>query len=129
MITRRTAHKLLLGAGALSLTGIPAAHAQGQSQETLKVAVDALWANMAPINGLSKSSGRIFPNFYEKFTDYDYIADPSGGTIKPMLATSYERDGNVWTFKMREGVYFHNGVEMTAEDAAFTLSEERLART
>jgi peptide/nickel transport system substrate-binding protein len=35
----------------------------------------------------------------------------------PMLATSYEtKDNKVWMFRLRKGVKFHNGREMTAED-------------
>ena len=32
-------------------------------------------------------------------------------------------DGLTWTVKMRQGVLFHSGVEMTADDALFTISE------
>ncbi|SMY09447.1 ABC transporter substrate-binding protein [Flavimaricola marinus] len=124
MVTRRDVHKMIIGAGTMSFAGIGAG-AQAQEIDTLRIAVDALWANMAPINGLSTSARRIYNNFYESFTEVDYIADPDGSVIVPKLATSYERNGKVWTFKMREGVMFHNGVEMTAEDAAFTLSAER----
>src|SRR5690606_32631264 len=31
-----------------------------------------------------------------------------------------------WQFTIRDGVKFHNGETMTAEDVAFTLSEERI---
>jgi peptide/nickel transport system substrate-binding protein len=35
----------------------------------------------------------------------------------PALATKYEtKDNRVWTFRLRKGVKFHNGREMTAED-------------
>ncbi|MGZ9811167.1 ABC transporter substrate-binding protein [Pseudoroseicyclus sp. H15] len=125
MVTRRDVHKMIIGAGTMSLAGVGGA-ARAQETGTLRVAVDALWPNMSPINGISTSSGRIYANFYERFCELDYIADPSGATVTPVLAESYERNGKVWTFKMREGVMFHNGVEMTAEDAAFTLSDERL---
>lgn len=39
-------------------------------------------------------------------------------TLKPVLAESWSHnsDGSVWTFKLRRGVKFHNGVEMRAED-------------
>jgi len=41
---------------------------------------------------------------------------------KPHLAQSWETsaDGRVWTFHLRPGVKFHDGVELTAEDVAFT---------
>jgi peptide/nickel transport system substrate-binding protein len=39
-------------------------------------------------------------------------------TLKPLLAESWSHnsDGSVWTFRLRRGVKFHNGVEMRAED-------------
>lgn len=42
---------------------------------------------------------------------------------EPRLAESWEPndDGSVWTFKLREGVTFHNGNEMTADDVVATF--------
>ena len=47
--------------------------------------------------------------------------------LRPSLATSWSpnRDGSVWTFKIRDGVSFHHGKPLTAADVAATF--ERLA--
>jgi peptide/nickel transport system substrate-binding protein len=48
-------------------------------------------------------------------------------TAEPVLAESWSpnKDGTVWTFKLRQGVKFHNGKPMTADDVVATF--DRLA--
>lgn len=45
------------------------------------------------------------------------------GSLSPALAEDYEvsGDGLTYTFKLRQGVKFHNGKEMTAEDVKLTF--------
>jgi len=45
------------------------------------------------------------------------------GNIRPYLAESWRisDDGKIYTFNLRKGVKFHNGQEMTAEDAKFAI--------
>lgn len=48
-----------------------------------------------------------------------------GGTaVEPVLAESYEANGDltVWTFKLREGVTFHNGFTLDAADVVASLA-------
>jgi peptide/nickel transport system substrate-binding protein len=53
-----------------------------------------------------------------------YSAD---GTIQPELAESWEStpDAVQWTFKLRQGVEFHNGKTMEAEDVVFSINRHR----
>jgi peptide/nickel transport system substrate-binding protein len=43
-------------------------------------------------------------------------------TLQPVLATSWTPNStaNVWTFKIRQGVKFHNGAPLTAADVVYT---------
>jgi peptide/nickel transport system substrate-binding protein len=47
----------------------------------------------------------------------------NGWEVGPMLATEWSNspDFKTWTFKLRDGVEFHNGQPMTAEDVAFSF--------
>jgi peptide/nickel transport system substrate-binding protein len=51
------------------------------------------------------------------------LAMDQRGEIHPLLAQSWEvsPDGTTYSFHLRKGVRYHNGQEMTAEDARFAL--------
>ncbi|WP_295807761.1 ABC transporter substrate-binding protein [uncultured Nitratireductor sp.] len=51
----------------------------------------------------------------------DYV--PGTTELRPEIAESYEisDDGTVFTFKLREGVKFHNGRALTAEDVKYSI--------
>ncbi|MDE4143649.1 MULTISPECIES: ABC transporter substrate-binding protein [Rhodobacterales] len=42
-------------------------------------------------------------------------------TLQPELAESWEAGSDGWTFKLREGVKFHDGADFTAEDVVFSF--------
>ena len=58
--------------------------------------------------------------------EYLAVSDPNL-TLYPVLAESWRPndDGSVWTFKIRNGVKFHNGQTLTAADVVATI--DRLA--
>jgi len=51
------------------------------------------------------------------------LPDPVDGTAQPWLAESWEasKDAKKWVFKIRKGVTFSNGKELTADDVVATL--------
>jgi len=65
---------------------------------------------------------------YSSSTTYVAVYDPlvyptPTGEIIPWVAESWNvsEDGLAWTFKIRQGIKFHSGRELTAEDVAFTM--------
>ena len=66
----------------------------------------------------------LMPNLYDPLV----FPDPKK-TLKPWIAESWDvsSDGKIYTFKVRKGIKFHDGSEVTAEDVAFSM--ERLLAT
>jgi len=64
----------------------------------------------------------MFPMIYAGLIELNLQTDLS---LKPGLATSWKRiDDYTIELKLRQGVKFHNGDEMTSEDVAFTYGPE-----
>lgn len=68
-------------------------------------------ASINPTSCIELSLVSMNQLIYESVVDLDASMKPS-----PMLADSWEHEGKTWTFKLRPGVTFHNGAEMTAHD-------------
>jgi len=69
-----------------------------------------------------KTSGTLTFQVIKSF--YDTLAEPDvTGKIVPALAESWavSADGLTWTFKLRQGVVFHNGQAFTSKDVKATL--------
>ena len=61
---------------------------------------------------------------FNQYLFHDALIKPMpDGWYSPCLAESWtvSRDSRIFEFKLRKGVKFHNGDEMTAEDVAFTF--------
>lgn len=69
----------------------------------------------------------ILTNLYDLLVERDFGESGLEAVPTPGLAESWTQLSDTeWELKLREGVLFHDGTEMTAEDVVFTLaSEER----
>ncbi|HUH77025.1 MAG TPA: ABC transporter substrate-binding protein, partial [Devosia sp.] len=66
----------------------------------------------------------FFPNLWEGLINRDWMGNQ--GPV-PGLATEWTRlDDKTLELKLRPGVKFHNGDEMTADDVVFSFSDERV---
>lgn len=76
-------------------------------------------ATLDPAIGYDWQNWSMIKSIFDGLMDYA----PGTTELRPGLAESYEisDDGMVFTFKLRSGVKFHNGREMTAEDVKYSL--------
>ena len=86
---------------------------------TLRIAWTNDPDNLNPFIGAETSSYEIWLLNYDFLVGYSLDLEPT-----PDLATSWEvsADGKVWTFHLREGVTWQDGVAFTAKDVAFTYN-------
>ncbi len=103
----------------------PATPAGGEaSRPDLVVAVQKNPPVLEPMRENSNVHERVLYSIAETLILIDFKDNQK---FIPGLATEWKRlDDRTLEFKLREGVKFHNGEEMTAEDVAFSFGQERL---
>lgn len=76
-------------------------------------------ATLDPAIGYDWQNWSMIKSLFDGLMDYE----PGTTNLRPGLAESYEvsDDGQAFTFKLRSGVKFHNGREMTADDVKYSL--------
>ncbi len=74
---------------------------------------------------LDPAVGQDFASQRAQVNVYDPLVWPEpNGTISPWVAESWtiSEDGLVYTFKIRQGIKFHTGRTLTAEDVSFSMN-------
>lgn len=80
--------------------------------------------SLDPLREQSNVGSRLLPMIYSSLIELDAQGDLSQ---KPGVAESWKRiDDRTIEIKLRKGVRFHNGQELTAEDVAFSFGPERM---
>jgi len=76
-------------------------------------------ATLDPAIGYDWQNWSMIKSLFDGLMDYE----AGTTTLRPDLAESYEisPDGQSFTFKLRKGVKFHNGREMTADDVKYSI--------
>src|SRR5687767_5455074 len=109
---------LCLLASLLLLPGCGGGRSGGGAGQPFVTVLDANPATLDPLDGTDASSYRlqqlIFNALLRKNEKFEYVGD---------LASQYEvsADGLTATFKLQEGVTFHDGKPLSSADAKYTL--------
>jgi len=101
-----------------AIAGQPAAAAPPKKGGSLKVAIFGEAPSLDPMFTTATITKNLASQMFEGLLSNDLKLRP-----QPDLAESYEmsRDGKTATFKLRKGVTFHNGKEMTSADIVASL--------
>ena len=115
--------KRLLAGSALAL--VLALGGAAGAQEAIKQGGQMIVTYKDDISTLDPAIGYDWQNWSIIKSLFDGLMDYKPGTMDlvPDLAESYEisPDGQTYTFKVRSGVKFHNGRELTAEDIKYSI--------
>jgi len=92
--------------------------AQSQDDNVLRIGITQEILNLDPHVATAFSSFRVIEHVYEGLLRFD-----SDSALQPALAASFEisGDGTVYDFTLRNGVTFHDGSALTAEDVKFSF--------
>jgi len=111
------------GGGSLGEGSLVVPAPKPQRGGTLRYAIEA------DVDGLNPTSSAISTSGYVMGAAvFDTLATGSvDGDCIPGLAESFEHneDYTSWTYKLREGILFHDGNEVTAEDVVYSAEVQR----
>ena len=86
------------------------------------------WAQGADVTSLDPHQGKETPAVQVNTQIFDTLVtvDPEPNEVVPQIAESWEQtDDQTYVFKIREGIKFHDGSDLTAEDVKFSLDRAR----
>lgn len=93
-----------------------------KTKDTLVVAVAEDVTSLDPQAIVNQKSFSVYCNMYENLVRYNAETKE----VEPCLATEWEQvDDVTYHFKLREGVKFHDGNTMTAEDVIFSFKRAK----
>lgn len=111
--------RLAFSAAAIAL----AAGGAFAQQTSITIGMQLEPPNLDPTGGAAAAIDEVvYANVFEGLTRYQ-----ADGSIAPALAASWEisEDGLEYTFTLHDGVTFHDGSALTAEDVQFSLDRAR----
>jgi peptide/nickel transport system substrate-binding protein len=108
---------VLSACGSSSSTSSAPSSSAGQSGATIRVGITVPTAAINPVTVADQGGLDMLAQTGE----YLCLSDQTL-TLKPVLATAWSPNStaDVWTFKIRQGVKFHDGSPLTADDVVYT---------
>lgn len=117
--------KATLAAAAMLASVLPATAEDADGRPDIVIAVQQNPPTLEPVLFSRNVSLRVLYNVFDFPIDTDFKAN---WELKPGLVTDWERvDEKTLDLTLREGVMFHDGTEMTAEDFVFSFGPERMS--
>ncbi len=103
-------------AALLAATSIAALSATASAETVLRL-------DEVPVGELDPAKASDYADSILMFNVYDTLVTRKQGEpgLAPLLAESWEADGDDWVFKLRPDVAFQSGNPLTAEDVVFSL--------
>ena len=89
-----------------------------QSERTITIGLNSLLESMDVHTAIGPNviGTRIYGLFHDTLLQTGH-----SGELEPVLATAYENDELEWRFSLREGVVFHDGTTMAADDVVYSF--------
>lgn len=96
-----------------------------EEDRIVKMAVGSAWATLDPLADNNLLTKEMWYQVYEGLIYYNYEESKA----EPRVAESYTMsdDGCTWTFTLRDGVKFHNGDVVTADDVLYSFEQAMAA--
>jgi peptide/nickel transport system substrate-binding protein len=115
MLVRRPSSAVVVGLALACLAAIPV---QAAAETVLRTRLNADIRSTDPGTNRDANTDGVVAHVVEGL-----VAFREDTSIGPMLAESWavSNEGKTYTFRLRQGVKFHNGATMTAEDVIWSL--------
>ncbi len=111
---------LLLVASLSTLTALSCNKREKTGKESTLQIVSRNYGYPTPFAHYPRGPGYVLTSFI-----FDSLVWKDKTGFIPLLCTSWEKDGTTWRFSLRNGVMWHDGKKLTAEDVKFTFDYMR----
>ena len=100
----------------------PATSAVAANTDTINIGITEDIDSLDPAHAASAATHEVLFNIYDGLISADVE-----GNLQPALATewSVEDGGKTYAFTLRQGVKFHDGTDLTAEDVKYSIERYR----